>query len=160
MHAKETEKEKREEIRGEERREDHIGQPINHHYHYHHQVQRQRSVAFSRLRATHSKSTTTTTPPPDRSSLSNRKLETCFRPFPLPARRGRTTKQGRNGGYPVLPGLPTSPPPQKKARLGDRRTRTQIESTLLLDSANPGVLPRRLSHSVLWRAAGILYILE
>lgn len=120
VHAKETENEKRERIRGEERREDHIDQPTNYYYHYHHQVQRQRSVAFSRLRATHSKSTTTTTPPPDRSPLSNRKLETCFRPFPLPARRGRTTKQGRNGGYPVLPGLPTSSlsPPPKRPVLG------------------------------------------
>ena len=108
---RQTEKEKREKIRGEERREDHIDQPTNYYYHYHHQVQRQRSVAFSRLRATHSKSTTTTTPPPDRSPLSNRKLETCFRPFPLPARRGRTTKQGRTGGIPSRPAWLVTPPP-------------------------------------------------
>ena len=140
-------------IRGEERREDHIDQPTNYYYHYHHQVQRQRSVAFSRLRATHSKSTTTTTPPPDRSPLSNRKLETCFRPFPLPARRGRTTKQGRNGGYPVLPGLPPPPPP-KRPVLGTAAPALKSSRLYILDSANSGVLPRQPSHSVFMARSG------
>ena len=159
MHAKKTEKEKREKIRGEERREDHIDQPTNYYYHYHHQVQRQRSVAFSRLRATHSKSTTTTTPPPDRSPLSNRKLETCFRPFPLPARRGRTTKQGRNGGYPVLPGLPPPLPPKGPSWGPPHPHSNRVDSTYSTRRILASFLDSRRT-AFLWRAAGILYILE